>query len=134
MNQVTLPDKPSELLAIALEDLELCEMDPVYEIDMGEFHKPDGAKCLVCFAGSVLAKRFEISPDVFWNDIEEELDDADLDKIMAIDYLRGGCMEEGGEYLGVEIPLSDRSMPPYESPNFKPAIRQLITDLAKVGC
>lgn len=51
-----LPDKPSELLEIALEDLEKCEKSPKYEIDMGVWHCPDvDEKCYVCLAGAVMA-------------------------------------------------------------------------------
>lgn len=133
MNQVTLPDKPSELLAIALEDLELCEKDPVYEIDMSTYHSPseETGRCAVCLAGSVLAQRMRVSPKTDWEKIE--MDDSEILKLKAIDRLRIGNLLIAGRYLGLSIPLSNRQMPPY-SPNFKPAIRQLITDLTKVGC
>ena len=54
----TLPDKPSELIRLALSDLEKCEGDSRYEVDMNEWHVPTqkGHVCYVCLAGSVMAK------------------------------------------------------------------------------
>jgi hypothetical protein len=54
-----LPDKPSDLLQLALDDLELCEKDRNYTIDMSEWHTPsqdESEKCAVCIAGAVIAK------------------------------------------------------------------------------
>ena len=51
-----LPDKPSELIRLALHDLELCEQDDRYIIDMGKWHRPEYDICAVCLAGSVMAK------------------------------------------------------------------------------
>ena len=57
----TLPNKPSELIRLALADLEACENDEHYQIDMYHWHKPfndnhTGIYCAVCLAGSVIAK------------------------------------------------------------------------------
>ena len=59
----TLPNKPSELIRLGLADLEACEDDENYRINMREWHKPcidgDGKTkpyCAVCLAGSVIAK------------------------------------------------------------------------------
>lgn len=140
MNQVTLPDKPSELLAIALEDLELCENDPVYVIDMGKFHTPDESegKCHVCLAGAILAMRVNIPPSIAWTEAEFEFGVAFAkelsEKIFAIDSLRRGSIRGAESFLNIVIPVNSRTMPYYGEPDFKPAIRQLITDLAKVGC
>ena len=55
-----LPNKPSELIRLALSDLEECEQDPKYAVDMGSWHRPVGAQCLVCLAGSVMAKTMKV--------------------------------------------------------------------------
>ena len=54
----TLPNIPSELLSIALEDLKLCEKDPDYKIEMNAWHNWESRKkvCYVCLAGAFLAK------------------------------------------------------------------------------
>ena len=56
-----LPDKPSELIRVALADLEKCEADPRYLIDMDRWHSgirhDSNEPCAVCFAGSVMAQR-----------------------------------------------------------------------------
>ena len=54
-----LPNKPSELLKVALTDLELVEGDSKYRVDMRNWHTPQYDKtCEVCLAGSVMAKRW----------------------------------------------------------------------------
>ena len=68
-----LPSKPWNLIRLAIKDLEKCEIDPNYKIDMDVWHLPpnehissDDGKCWVCLAGSVMAKHFKvpISEDV----------------------------------------------------------------------
>jgi hypothetical protein len=54
---VRLPTKPSALLKLALKDLELCEEDPRYRVEMGAiYHHPGQDKTSVCLVGCVLAK------------------------------------------------------------------------------
>ena len=68
---VRLPDVPSELLALALDDLEAVNADPLYEIDMWIWHIPRGYNhekhtytyCAVCFAGAVMAKTLNVPYD-----------------------------------------------------------------------
>lgn len=52
-----LPDYPSQILEVALEDLEKCEKDPKFSINMSTWSRVglDGV-CEVCLGGSVLAK------------------------------------------------------------------------------
>lgn len=57
-----LSDIPSIAIRQALADLAKCEADPKYRIYMRAWHDPKDGVCLVCLAGSVLAKRFGISP------------------------------------------------------------------------
>lgn len=58
------PKKLSEAIHLALHDLELVEFDPNYLVDMGNWHRRslDGTKCIVCFAGSIMAKSLEADP------------------------------------------------------------------------
>ena len=60
-----LPDQPSALIRVALDDLKKCMGDPTYEINMAKWHKPlanqgNSALCSVCLAGAVLAQTFKI--------------------------------------------------------------------------
>ena len=65
-----LPEKPSELILIALKDLKSAEESKKYEIEMGDWHNPPipniygdiDKKCEVCFAGSVMA--FSLEGDI----------------------------------------------------------------------
>ncbi len=53
-----LPDKPSELIKVALEDLKKVERSKKYEVNMGDWHEPNGV-CSVCFAGAVMVKTLD---------------------------------------------------------------------------
>jgi hypothetical protein len=63
--QDTLPNKPSELIRVALKDLEEAERDPHYEVEMCTWHRPSSTTgvCTVCLAGSVLAKSCGVVPE-----------------------------------------------------------------------
>jgi len=52
----TLPNKPSELLLLALEDMEILEKNPQIEFSMRRwvFASPATNECAVCWAGSVM--------------------------------------------------------------------------------
>jgi hypothetical protein len=56
-----LPEKLSELLTTAINDLEACEAAEGYTIDMGVWHQWDGGHetCAVCLAGAVMAQTLE---------------------------------------------------------------------------
>lgn len=62
----TLPDKASELLRLAIHDLELCEKDPRYQIFMSDWHYATDYRkeCHVCFAGSVMAQSCKIPSNI----------------------------------------------------------------------
>ena len=80
-----LPDKLSELLNVALKDLKKCERSKKYEVYMMAWHLPNSDKgtCMVCLAGSVMAKEFKLSPSecAAWSDIK---DDKVKSKIVAL--------------------------------------------------
>ena len=61
----SLPDKPSELIRAALQDLSAIENNPSYVVNMEVYHTPykdDDNRCHVCLAGSVMANRFKENP------------------------------------------------------------------------
>src|SRR4051812_4613454 len=99
-----LPDKPSELIELALGDLRRCEADDRYVIDMVQIHElDDDGKCNVCFAGAVLAQTIGLQPnvsteviDVLWNKDE---------KYEALDNFRCGQIHMGLLRMGVVPPV-----------------------------
>jgi hypothetical protein len=58
-----LPEKPSDLIELALLDLALVERDKQYVVNMDDWHRPVGEYCSVCLAGSVIAKSLGAVPD-----------------------------------------------------------------------
>ncbi len=66
MNGNKLPNKPSELLEVAMHDLSLVERSSKYKVDMWSWHKPTGAGyCEVCMAGAVMAKTLHVDSKVY---------------------------------------------------------------------
>ena len=60
-----LPNKLSDLLEVALEDLGKCEKDERYFIDMGDWHEPfHGGRCSVCMTGAVMAKSLDVRSSI----------------------------------------------------------------------
>ena len=86
-----LPDKPSDLLQLALDDLQKTENDDRYVINMDVWHDPGPPdnKCRVCLAGSVMAQTLQGSP---WLQLRpESFDDGKIDlQLCAIDHFREG--------------------------------------------
>lgn len=65
--------KPHQLILDALDDLELQEKNPLVTIDMNTWHDSIGPQangrgeiCSQCFAGVVMAQRFDCSRGDFW--------------------------------------------------------------------
>lgn len=60
-SKAKLPDKLSELILVALEDLQVVISDDRYTVDLDDWHSPDigdeHGTCYVCFAGAVIARR-----------------------------------------------------------------------------
>lgn len=105
-----LPNKPSELLLLALADLEVIETDSNYLIDMITWHSPfrpiigEPYKCAICLAGAVLAKSFKLKRHVI-------IDNNDLDtkiglKLQSLDAFRMGYLGIAFHYLGLKRPES----------------------------
>jgi hypothetical protein len=121
----TLPDLPSELIRLALHDLELCANDDKYDIDMGLWYKRhDEGYCSVCLAGSVMAQEFDSCFLDKCMSVCDEGDEGDTEigpfevsavlgplkssgpsvqgKLRALNSFRGGFVSEGLDYLGVK--------------------------------
>ena len=92
-----LPDKPSELIRLALKDENKAHRDPKYRVYMNTWHEVYNYKgtpqCHVCFAGAVMAFTLGAS----W---EAELEPEDFrngnhGKLNALDAFRSGDIYEG---------------------------------------
>jgi hypothetical protein len=90
-----LPNKVSELIMVAANDLVKCHENKAYEIDMRVYHSPkigNDNVCVVCLAGAVIASTFEVDskehtcPDDLYFD--DEISENDLYKLDFLDSLR----------------------------------------------
>ncbi len=112
MNNVYLPKRLSACIRVALQDLELVENDPRYLVDMQNWHLASGYRCLVCFAGSVIAKTLGaeptqcISPNSYgWPDRRTAVDlEWNNDRITALDQVRTGKINTALEFMKVDFP------------------------------
>ena len=132
-----LPNKPSELLALALADLAKVERSSKYEVDMDDWHAPTTkGVCNVCMAASVMAKtlnvdRFEtFTPGDFETDTQK--------KLRAIDRLRKGYLAHALDVLGIDHPrflVSEIDVADYhdDPKQFKKDMRAIIEALKNVG-
>lgn len=98
-----LPDKPSELIKLALNDLEKAEKSSDYVIDMSQWKSlsKNTGKCSVCLAGSVMAGTLQVP---VWMEVHDPevingLSDSDIFKLMALDEFRQGYIEGGLEIM-----------------------------------
>lgn len=57
------PTKLSDLIQLALDDIDAIEKDPRYVVDMNWWHMPMDVACHVCLAGAVMARSLEVPID-----------------------------------------------------------------------
>lgn len=139
-----LPDKLSELLRVALVDLEKCEDDSRYFINMDVWHSGAfGGICHVCLAGSVMAQSIGLDRTEF--KYPGSLGDRSVvGKLRAINFLRMG---EVGSALAVlrdcdadriigrghALDRDNIALYQWQSTQFKADMRQLADDLEAAG-
>ncbi len=110
-SKTKLPDKLSELILVALEDLAKVKVDPRYEIDLSSWHTSQeytiSGKCSVCFAGAVMAGR--MAPDRIGESIDpHDFEPSDARKLRALNELRTGSLLDAMLEMDLEeISLSD---------------------------
>lgn len=94
--------KPSELILLALEDLEKVEkMKGVYRVDMSEWHRPgEDGPCYVCLAGSVLAMSYGAPTSMDYLSSPRPPENAE-DRIGALNSFRMGDIVEGLLEMGI---------------------------------
>lgn len=106
-----LPDKPSALLALALKDLASCEHNPLhYIVNMGVWVIQDpeypSDPCIVCLAGAVMVQSLSITKTVVHPNDLHALCEADRRKLMALDALRIGEIDDALRQLHLPRPLA----------------------------
>lgn len=109
----TLPDKPSELIRIAIADLKKVESMNKYTVDMGAWHDDDkmDSTCHVCMAGSVIACTLDKTGKEHWPNLSPY--DFDLDtesKLRAINYLRMGSVGRAFDAIGLNYDEGNKYM------------------------
>ena len=133
-----LPDKPSELVRLALHDMEAAEKSPLYHVEVQNYwHTPNPSgedSCVVCYAGGVMAmtlgaERGEcLGPDDFGED--------NHGKLLALDSFRQGQVSSAFVEMGLGLaPIRYHSVSPYwVSPaDFKRDQRELAKVLEDAG-
>lgn len=111
-----LPDKPSELIRLALKDLALVEKDDRYKVDMNVYHclMSWTGKCAVCFAGSIQAKSLNAS--VFIDTRPSTFDIDTREKLYALDRFRLGFISYGLRFMDIPFDKHIRvPVTPYET-------------------
>ncbi len=147
-----LPKKLSDLIEVALYDLEKCEADPKFKIEMStwfdKYTDKNGVHCEVCFAGAVLAQTIPYkvkdikhrSFEFCFNDIEDSIGK----KLQALDHVRNGDMQGAFEEFDIDIKdqkyekydcVAYGNYTPYETSRagFKDYLCELIADLRADG-
>ena len=124
-NKPTLPDAPSKLINLAIDDLEKVEKSNKFEVDMSTWvekfyedyetsHKAKGAVCSVCLAGSVMVKTLKVEKEISNWDEGDSKDPSDFDddtssKLSFLDDARGGYFESTREDLFEDYPFLRRA-------------------------
>ena len=99
---MSLPDRPSELLQLALDDLRKCEADPRFKIDMSQWVTPVNEVCYVCLAGSVMIQELGASPEKWCAPLHFQYGVSD--KLWALNQFRLGLLCSAYKFLGRELP------------------------------
>lgn len=106
----TLPDKPSELLRLAVEDLKKAEETPYYQINMGNWHQlswnweTDSSRCEICLAGAVMAFSLGTSRDR--SEYPDKFPEDTRSKLLALDLFRQGGIGHALSYIKLTLPDS----------------------------
>ena len=140
--QNLLPDKPSDLVRLALRDMEAAEKSPLYRVDHGAWHRPpyyylsldSEGPCTVCYAGSIMA--WTLGADRLRDLTPSDFDYDTNCKLQAVDALREGLVDLACRRMGVcDCPVDDALIAHYfVSPDsFKRDQRQLANKLEAAG-
>ena len=130
-----LPEKLSDLLQVALEDLRKAEASDQYAVNMRDWHLPFRRVCSVCLAGSVMA--FSLDADITKNLAPVDFDDHTSRRLSALDSLRRGAVDDAACQLWIESDYShlDRDVPRYSNnpKQWHKDMEKLVKDLKEAG-
>lgn len=144
--KVKLPEKPSALILLALNDLAAVEKMKNYEIDMETWHDPSvvflptggpTTTCTVCFAGSVMVRSLKANPSEI--KVPECFNKTTQRKLNALNSLRVGCIRDAIEDLDLDpnsyFAPENVDIHPYDQNKkyFKQDMRQLAENLKRNG-
>jgi hypothetical protein len=101
-----LPDKLSDLIELALKDLELVEKDPRYRVDMSQWHYGAEKVCVVCLAGAVIAKTLGAPRNKTYTPGKCSSDNRV--KLRALDMVRCGYLNDAVRYVHGGVPQASR--------------------------
>lgn len=106
-----LPEKPSDLITLALDDLEKVEADPLYSVEMGTWHEPNSGGwhgkppvCEVCFAGAVMAKTLPVREDHIQIRSMSEFSNYTRCRLYALDSFMRGDINAGLGHMQLSLP------------------------------
>lgn len=132
-----LPDKPSELIELALEDMAKVEAQPDrYQVHMLQWHAPmlGSRRCIVCFAGAVMAGTLGVPDDLPVD--PDAFDDDTRAKLLALDAFRQGRVSVGLGNMGMRhIPGTTRTVTRYavSSARWREDMTRLARELREAG-
>ena len=131
----TLPDKLSDLIEVALDDLEKTAVDPRYRVNMNTWHTPHKGVCHVCLAGAVMAQTLKLDPVVDY--VRDRSLYAVDRKLSALNNVRLGSVQLALDNMGFkDAPHWSRMEVPHynvDAAGFKTTLRQLATELRAKG-
>lgn len=126
-----LPNKPSELIRLALSDLEKCQKMKSRGINMTTWRSVEkNGVCYVCFAGAVMDRTLKLK-DTNLLDLPSKI----KDKLIALNYFRQGLVYYGLISLGIFELFKCVKIPTFRGQGipFKKAMYKLANDLEKEG-
>lgn len=99
-----LPNKPSELIRVAIRDFREVLRLKKYRINMGTWHQPTprGKTCQVCLAGAVIARSLAVSPKKEHCPMDRQ--GATSRKLQALNAFRVGSFGAAFHDLGIATP------------------------------
>lgn len=136
-----LPNKPSELITVALDDLVLAEQHPKYLIGMDIWHDPQDDTpdpvCKVCLAGAAMAFTLKMPRTAEVMHPLDEFDEDTASKLEALNDIRHGDVDGASQthpMFSVEG-IRDRTIPQYRDDRvgFFKQLRRLANDYRTHG-
>lgn len=132
-----LPNKLSDLLEVALGDLEKVENDKRYVVDMDTWHTYQKSNtrnvCCVCLAGSVMAK--SLGASVNETIVGGQYNETIAAKLAVLDYCRKGDIRTAIMVINGSVPDFDfdRTVTPHHTnkDKFRNDLLRIIQDLRK---